>query len=41
MVRKHRNGPTGDISLYFIGEQMKFVDLEKKHVGGDEMMVEG
>lgn len=31
LVRKHRNGPTGDISLYFIGEQMRFANLEKKH----------
>jgi len=30
LVRKHRNGPTGDVSLYFISEQMRFVNLEKK-----------
>jgi len=33
LVRKHRNGPTGDISLYFISEQMRFANLEKKHLG--------
>jgi replicative DNA helicase len=31
IVRKHRNGPTGEVPLYFISEQMRFVNLEKKH----------
>jgi len=39
LVRKHRNGPTGDVSLYFISEQMKFVDLEKKHTGVEEVEI--
>ncbi len=39
IVRKHRNGPTGEVNLYFISEQMKFVDLEKRHVGGEETMM--
>lgn len=30
LVRKHRNGPIGDIELYFIPEQMRFTNLEKK-----------
>lgn len=30
LVRKHRNGPTGEIDLYFIGEQMRFESLEVK-----------
>jgi len=30
LVRKHRNGPTGDVSLYFISEQMRFANLDKK-----------
>jgi len=33
LIRKHRNGPTGEIELFFIGEQMLFVNLEKKHSG--------
>ncbi len=37
LVKKHRNGPTGEVPLYFIGEQMKFVDLEKKHTGGEKV----
>lgn len=32
LVRKHRNGPIGSVDLFFIGGQMKFVDLEKKRV---------
>ncbi len=30
LVRKHRNGPTGDIELYFKPEFMKFASIEKK-----------
>ena len=29
-IKKHRNGPTGQIELYFIPEQMKFNDIEKQ-----------
>jgi len=32
IVRKHRNGPTGEISLYFSAGQMRFMNLEKKHI---------
>ena len=30
LIKKHRNGPTGEVQLYFIPEQMRFSDLEKK-----------
>ena len=32
-VKKHRNGPTGQTELYFVPEQMKFQDIEKKEHG--------
>lgn len=31
IVAKHRNGPTGQISLRFMGEQTRFVDLDTYH----------
>lgn len=31
IVAKHRNGPTGQISLRFVGEQTRFVDLDTIH----------
>lgn len=31
LIRKHRNGPTGQIELYFHADKMKFADLETKH----------
>jgi len=30
LIKKHRNGPTGEIKLYFIQNQMRFSNLEKK-----------
>lgn len=30
LVRKHRNGPTGDVKLYFLPTQTKFANLEMK-----------
>jgi replicative DNA helicase len=30
LVRKHRNGPTGDVELAFVPEQMAFRNLDKK-----------
>ncbi len=30
LVRKHRNGPTGQVELYFKPEQMRFSSIEKK-----------
>lgn len=31
MVKKHRNGPTGNVELYFHPERLKFMSLEKQH----------
>ncbi|HRY59845.1 MAG TPA: replicative DNA helicase [Patescibacteria group bacterium] len=31
LIRKHRNGPTGEVSLYFVSDQMRFANLDKKH----------
>ncbi|MFA6082543.1 MAG: replicative DNA helicase [Patescibacteria group bacterium] len=31
LVRKHRNGPIGDISLFFQPEQTKYFNLDKAH----------
>lgn len=31
IIGKHRNGPTGQIQLYFSKEQLAFKDLDKKH----------
>jgi replicative DNA helicase len=36
LIRKHRNGPTGNIELYFNPAQMRFNDLEKKRVAPSE-----
>jgi len=33
LIRKHRNGPTGDVELYFIPEYMRFRDIDKQHSG--------
>jgi len=30
LIRKHRNGPTGEVELYFVAEQMAFKNIEKK-----------
>jgi len=30
LIRKHRNGPTGEVQLYWKPEYMKFGDIEKK-----------
>jgi len=35
LIRKHRNGPTGETELFFNPSQMRFSDLDKKH-GGSE-----
>jgi replicative DNA helicase len=32
-IKKHRNGPTGQVELYFQPEQMKFSNLERKREG--------
>ncbi|HEX3082055.1 MAG TPA: replicative DNA helicase [Candidatus Saccharimonadia bacterium] len=31
LVKKHRNGPIGDVELYFHPEQRRFTDLERFH----------
>lgn len=31
LIRKHRNGPTGQIELYFHPERLKFLSLDKGH----------
>jgi replicative DNA helicase len=31
LISKHRNGPTGQVALRFVGEQTKFVDLDTYH----------
>lgn len=31
MVKKHRNGPTGNIELYFHPERLRFMSLDKQH----------
>jgi replicative DNA helicase len=30
LVKKHRNGPTGEVELYFVQDQMRFTNLEKR-----------
>ena len=34
LIKKHRNGPTGDVDLYFAAEQQKFSDLAKSSEPG-------
>lgn len=34
LIKKHRNGPTGEIEVFFDAERVSFKNLEKKH-GGD------
>jgi replicative DNA helicase len=31
MIKKHRNGPTGEVELYFHPERLKFMTLDKQH----------
>ena len=33
LISKHRNGPTGEVSLYFKGERTKFFESEKFQTG--------
>lgn len=39
LIKKHRNGPTGSLELYFNPGQMRFADLDKKRVGPNEAVV--
>ena len=32
LVKKHRNGPIGDVELYFSPEQRRFTNLDKLHI---------
>lgn len=34
LIKKHRNGPTGNIELYFDRERQKFKSLDKRQSGG-------
>lgn len=36
LIRKHRNGPTGNIELYFVPEHMKFASIERSRKGKDD-----
>ena len=36
LIRKHRNGPTGEAELFFNPAQMRFADLEKRMDGSGE-----
>ncbi len=31
LVRKHRNGPVGDVELFFVPEQTRFRSIDRKH----------
>lgn len=33
LVRKHRNGPVGEVELYFDNEKQKFRSLDRQHAG--------
>jgi len=35
VIAKHRNGPTGQVELYFVKEQARFRELDKRRGGGD------
>jgi replicative DNA helicase len=38
LIRKHRNGPTGDVELFFDGEKTSFRNLAKA-TNPDEVMM--
>jgi len=40
LVRKHRNGPTGDVELFFDGEKTSFKNLAKQPPSVEEAMME-
>ena len=35
LIKKHRNGPTGEADLYFHADQQKFTDLAKTDSAGE------
>jgi replicative DNA helicase len=36
IIAKHRNGPTGQVELFFVKEQARFRELEKKEYSGEK-----
>jgi replicative DNA helicase len=40
LIRKHRNGPTGDVELFFDGEKTSFKNLAKQPPSMEEAMIE-
>ncbi len=40
LIRKHRNGPTGEVELYFDGEKTSFKNLAKQPPSVEETMME-
>ena len=40
LIRKHRNGPTGDIELFFDAEKTSFKNLAKQPPSVEETMME-
>jgi len=40
LIRKHRNGPTGDVELFFDGEKTSFKNLAKSPPSIEETMIE-
>lgn len=38
LIAKHRNGPTGEMSLYFKGSQTRFFEIESKQAAGGELV---
>jgi replicative DNA helicase len=40
LIRKHRNGPTGEVELYFDGEKTSFKNLAKAPQSSEEAMME-
>lgn len=35
LIKKHRNGPTGTVELFFDKEKQRFRSLDKRHTGGN------
>lgn len=40
LIRKHRNGPTGEVELFFDGEKTSFKNLAKAPQSAEEVMME-
>jgi len=39
LIKKHRNGPTGVLELFFNPAQMRFADLDRKRIEGNQAQV--